>query len=520
MLSPPPSPSLSPSPSSSSSLPLNANNSDSDSITFHENILVNKNSSQSQSLVVEDHDDNDDDQMSFYSFNGEDMITTSSIDNADNESLNATTTTTTTTAVMDPLIIARNMKKPHAPNPSLASNASTSSSSNKTIAETTNNSPSRHDFKPQGNPTTCTLDDSDRRKVLRALASLQNAAAISANPADPEPHFRLAKFVLDYRACLPKDMRTCLVRDALAAVSKLAGGVELVKKDDGDCQSSYSAVHERVPFCERYAPALLLAANLLIAGLPSLSSSSTTPTTSSHTPRYEEAFSLYLRAADADSADAAHNAALLLEHGRVRLSPTKLPNGKVRSAKRVSAHAAVKLHMAAAAKGHPGSLLRMHEIRLEEARDLYVRSLATFASPANSDDEGANHHSQFLHPSQAVTKKTSSSRSRSNSPSSSTTLTTSSSSSASRATLRRTAELKALESLQLLEKAAKHATDVFPEPLFVLASLLMDPARHDAARSHPLFGFVPVDVGRSRELMRKAAGLGHAGALEFLGGRC
>ncbi|KAI8839916.1 hypothetical protein BC829DRAFT_492730 [Chytridium lagenaria] len=257
-----------------------------------------------------------------------------------------------------------------------------------------------------------------QKRVLNAYRALQRTANNAASPAiDPEPHFRLAKFVLDFHSSLIPSLdimdRHIIIRDALSMVSLLAGGVQLLPPQQPSpkrhsISSSTSSLDPPSSSLE-YPPALLLAANLLVAGLPfqTIKNGHILPTNShNHKPRYKEAFSLYLRAADADSADAAHNAALLLDHGRVHLTPTTSTPHPT-STRKATAAAALNLPISAASMNHPGSLLCLH--------NLY----------------------------------------------------------------------KAVEALQLLEKAVKHANAIHPEPLLVLANLLNNPALHKQNTSSP-----------------------------------
>ncbi|KAJ3219862.1 hypothetical protein HDU67_009050 [Dinochytrium kinnereticum] len=300
---------------------------------------------------------------------------------------------------------------------------------------------------------------------MATLEELQNEAN-RAGPDEPDPQYRLASHILDHAALLPSDLRSSLISEAVSIIDRLALPDNVFTGSGG------------------HVPAILLAANLLITGIPFQDQ----PVV----PNYPMAFSLYLRAVDGGSPTAAHNAALLLEHDRVSLiashdqsttaskskrNPSKQHMDTSSPSKRNPATDAAinELHITAAAANHPGSLLWLHNRLIKQAETLQ----------------------------------------KSDPP---------------------LAQSTAIDSLHHLHSAALASTPVHPEPLHALAMLLLAPpkllsspsARTRIARDVDDVARVldPTGVFRSRDdksnasalaLIRIAAALGHLPSVRFLG---
>ncbi|KAJ3190760.1 hypothetical protein HK101_008400 [Irineochytrium annulatum] len=308
-------------------------------------------------------------------------------------------------------------------------------------------------------------------RCARCLASLRNAVA--ANPSADLPALNLAKFILDNAALLPPQDRDALVHDAIITVHRLA---EPRPDPTANC-----------------ADAILLLANLVVsrrthrASLDGIDNNS----------NYAEAFKLYLRAADAGSAAAAHNAALLLEHGRVALAGT---------GNRGCQRAAEELHVAAAAMDHPGSLLILYRKRMREAEDLF------FGAP--DEEEG-----------ETVEEGDDGRTVRSNKRASTI---------ADEVDRRARAVSVALDAIAMLERGAQSATSLHPEPLYVLAKLIAGEERASANRRAssasskrstefsidllpPTSKYFEADPARAKLLLDRAVRLGYEPARLFLG---
>ncbi|KAJ3412264.1 hypothetical protein HDV05_001023 [Chytridiales sp. JEL 0842] len=175
--------------------------------------------------------------------------------------------------------------------------------------------------------------------VMKTLSTLQ-LDIYSSPPTNPTPRFLLAQYTLEHASHIPLEDRQDLITYAISLINDLSES--------------------------NYTPAILMKANLLIAGPPC--------THPRPVPRYDEAFTQYLRASDSGSPLAAHYAALLLDHGRVKLRG----DGK-------SMEAAEKLHLEAAKGGHPGSLYRLYEIQISKADSEAARSNAQLAKKLVED---------------------------------------------------------------------------------------------------------------------------------------
>ncbi|KAJ3102359.1 hypothetical protein HDU96_009658 [Phlyctochytrium bullatum] len=242
--------------------------------------------------------------------------------------------------------------------------------------------------------------ETHRQWVLAHLREL-HAEAERAGMDEPDPQFRLAQFTLEQADHLPPTDRDRLIDDAVAIIDRLAMPDDVFTGEGG------------------HTNAVLMAANLTLTGVPGRDPPAE--------PNYPLAFALYLRAVDGGSPAAAHNAALLLEHGRVSLTPDASPSADPthrkaakKDSRRATDAAVAELHATAAAANHPGSLLWLHKRRLREAEKLLLRR-----------DPGD----------------------------------------------RWAAETSAIESLDHLRVAALNATSVHPDPLHALAMLVLTPPR-------------------------------------------
>ncbi|KAJ3188558.1 hypothetical protein HK101_009065 [Irineochytrium annulatum] len=282
-------------------------------------------------------------------------------------------------------------------------------------------------------------------RCARALAHLR--AHRDTHPNSDAAALQLAKFVLDNQRLLPAQDRDELVTQALEDVHRLAAPRDPVTGRGGS------------------AEAVLLLANLIV----SRQSGEPAREHQDDGEMYADAFALYLRAADSGSAAAAHNAALLLEHGRVSLGGDASK----------SEECASSLHVRAAAGDHPGSLLRLYEDRVEQVERLWYRREKKREGKdkrRKADDD------------------------------------------VKRAQRRELAVVVALDAVAILERAAENATACHPEALYVLACLVMggDHRHHDDDAKKFNIGMLPktskhhkADPRRAISLLEKAARLGH-----------
>ncbi|KAJ3322077.1 hypothetical protein HDU76_013968 [Blyttiomyces sp. JEL0837] len=205
---------------------------------------------------------------------------------------------------------------------------------------------------------------SHQTKLFRKLDQLRMETEGHNISTTPAPFFNYASFIISHLNEIPlhsiqqQSTSTNTPQDRITYIREALSILDILSTPTSN---------------NSYPPAILMTANLLITGLPTASQYN------KHKPRHDLAFTYYLRAADAGSPEAAHNAALLLEHGHVHIRPpTNTPshkhhhhNNTTPNAKLLSSKVARELHLAAAELGHPGSLVKVYQSQLDAAETLY-----------------------------------------------------------------------------------------------------------------------------------------------------
>ncbi|KAJ3093646.1 hypothetical protein HDU96_002117, partial [Phlyctochytrium bullatum] len=177
---------------------------------------------------------------------------------------------------------------------------------------------------------TLTLQTTDRLR-----AALQTNSLNSNNRPPAAPRFRLAEHLIKTLRHLPDPLRAPAVAEALTLLRELV-----------DVDGCADAMH--------------LFACLLITGVPGVDDTPSAATASGappHTPDYAKALVLFRAAAKRGHADASYHAALCYEHAR-GVETRDWPR-------------AVKLYRRAAVGNHPGAMVRLARMHLEddEARE-------------------------------------------------------------------------------------------------------------------------------------------------------